>query len=905
MRVAIIGAGPRGLWAVEELLDASDTNWVDLDIDVYEQGVPGAGSAYSTDQPDYWRLNVASSIVTTAWTSFDRWRRDGGEDLPLDPFPPRALVGAFLAQAWERCARRGVTTFHRRVESVEQLASGWRVEGRVYDELLVTTGHATGRRGTLSGIYPHGQLDAVAPGAVVAVRGMALTFIDAALALSLGRGGRVENGVYVRGGGEPSLIIPTSRSGRLMEVKPDPAGDLAKLDLDAIVHRGSLAVRAAVDLHGIRTALLAAARGILGRAESVADLGDFPAVLDGTDASGDPVAEFRLSRDVAVGRVRPGARWAVGEAWRRLYPAIVHRVSYRDPLPGFAELARRMERVAFGPPPVNADIILALIDAGLIDTSADPSVADLLVDATTAPPGVAAGGVVDKLGVRRGGRAAIVDRDGSVPGFAHLAIVGRDAADRVLGPDTLSRTLHDVIPRWARRVVAAAGTPPLDRGMGATVPLSARLEPWMVAVAADPRRCDRLLESHGSPVNLLRPPLMEGRVRELIDAGRDAGVDTRIFFARKANKALSLVDAVRNGGHGVDVASERELRQVLSRSVPGRRIILSAAIKPDSLLELAITSDVCISVDSLAELARVGELASFHKRIARVAPRLAPDPRTLPPTRFGELLDVWLGAETGASIGVVGVHLHLHGYAAADRRAALTEAFALADAHPGCEFIDLGGGVPMSYLDDPAQWRAFRAALRAGADFTWKNDPLTATYPFHQSPTRGRWLSEVLAEPIARGFVSRGLRLHLEPGRSILDGCGMTLARVAFLKRRSDGVPLIGLEMNRTQCRTTSDDILLDPILIPTGRPAANGWGPGAEGYLVGAYCIEDEVIVRRRMRFPRGVAPGDIVAIPNTAGYFMHILESASHQIPLARNVVMTGPEPGAEMLDDIDLPG
>ena len=59
----------------------------------------------------------------------------------------------------------------------------------------------------------------------------------------------------------------------------------------------------------------------------------------------------------------------------------------------------------------------------------------------------------------------------------------------------------------------------------------------------------------------------------------------------------------------------------------------------------------------------------------------------------------------------------------------------------------------------------------------------------------------------------------------------------------------------------------------------------------MGAYCIEDEVIIRREMHFPEGVESGDIIAIPNTAGYFMHILESASHQIPLARNVFVAAP--------------
>lgn len=52
-------------------------------------------------------------------------------------------------------------------------------------------------------------------------------------------------------------------------------------------------------------------------------------------------------------------------------------------------------------------------------------------------------------------------------------------------------------------------------------------------------------------------------------------------------------------------------------------------------------------------------------------------------------------------------------------------------------------------------------------------------------------------------------------------------------------------------------------------------------------------------MRFPRGVRAGDVIALPNTAGYLMHILESASHQIPLARNVVRT---PSGWVADRID---
>ena len=88
-----------------------------------------------------------------------------------------------------------------------------------------------------------------------------------------------------------------------------------------------------------------------------------------------------------------------------------------------------------------------------------------------------------------------------------------------------------------------------------------------------------------------------------------------------------------------------------------------------------------------------------------------------------------------------------------------------------------------------------------------------------------------------------------------------------------------------------------DPLLL---RPPAHGEPTAAiDGYLVGAYCVERELISWRRFRFPAGVAVGDLVAFPNTAGYLMHILESASHQIPLARNLVVRG---GEASLDPID---
>ncbi|HBL42986.1 MAG TPA: diaminopimelate decarboxylase, partial [Planctomycetaceae bacterium] len=180
-------------------------------------------------------------------------------------------------------------------------------------------------------------------------------------------------------------------------------------------------------------------------------------------------------------------------------------------------------------------------------------------------------------------------------------------------------------------------------------------------------------------------------------------------------------------------------------------------------------------------------------------------------------------------------------------------------------------------------------------------------YPYYQSPVQQDWLQDLLQADcedttIAKALCRRKLQLRCEPGRSVLDGCGLTAARVEFRKQRSDGSWFIGLSMNRTQCRTNSDDFLVDPLLIPVDKEkTVSETAPAMEGYLVGAYCNESEFLSLRRLQFPQGVSIGDLVVFPNTAGYFMHFLESRSHQFPLARNVFFD-PETEQVDLDPID---
>lgn len=866
-----------------------------------EASAPGA---FEASVPDAWILNAPKTIVRTQLGPLDEDDRLAGD------FPSRNRVGELLLASWRgldqhlppRCSVE-----HRieQVDGLEPSEDGVDVMGEHFDEVLVATGHAQDWPGSLAHedfgdlkvvapAYPASNLDVVSEDDIAIVRGAALTFID------------------VVKHANAKVFYPVTRSGRFMEVKAYLTEE-AKREAKARIDAASRAVLQASDFDALLDILVDCAADILRAAGGEGDAGDIHKVFTGEDFTGDAVAELRRSLAASRGEKPWTPALAAQVAFRETYDALIQRASFggRETLGGkeFDAFTRTMERVAFGPPPESAELLVQLLDSGRIRTDlfdrgaedlrqlADEVGATVVIDAVIAPPGVVEGTLVGNL-VHAGiaqryadTNALHIERDGTVVGQQHLAAAGRMNEGLILGHDTLKRTAHDVVGRWADRVSAAAMEAP-DRVHGLP-PLEPKHFDWSAQLLADPDACHALIEQYGSPVNVLNPGPMQANIEELVEAGQRAGVETKVFYARKANKGLVFADTARDTGNGVDVASENELRQVLAHDVPGDRIILSAAIKPDELLQLAIDNHVVISADNRSEYDRIRALASASGVRARVAPRLAPDPETMPPTRFGERLEDWAGhlVEPSPSVSIVGVHAHLHGYAAADRSAALRECMQLIDAltaaghHP--EFIDIGGGVPMRYLEHKLQWDDYQQAIaeqRAGyaEAFTWKADPLLNTYPYWQEPTRGEWLKQVLADGVADGLSARGLRLHLEPGRSLLDGCGVILARVAFVKTRSDGLPLVGLEMNRTQCRTTSDDYLTDPVLVkhsPDGEPL--------EAFLVGAYCIEDEIILRRKIRFPKGVAAGDIVAIPNAAGYFMHILESASHQIPLAKNVV------------------
>ncbi len=241
---------------------------------------------------------------------------------------------------------------------------------------------------------------------------------------------------------------------------------------------------------------------------------------------------------------------------------------------------------------------------------------------------------------------------------------------------------------------------------------------------------------------------MARNAAELEAVGAGFELDFRVYFARKANKALALVAAARELGLGVDLASERELRQVLALGVEPADLVMTAAVKPAALLELCLESGTTVIADNDDELRLLAEIARRSGRRTPVALRLAPRAREeKPETRFGfshaEAIDAaerHLPVTGEAGPGVAGVHFHLDGYAANDRVAAIAEAIELIDAlrERGHEpaFLDIGGGIPMSYLESGAEWKDFWVEAPARTARRWRLADLRSPRPRPESARR-------------------------------------------------------------------------------------------------------------------------------------------------------------------------
>jgi diaminopimelate decarboxylase len=126
--------------------------------------------------------------------------------------------------------------------------------------------------------------------------------------------------------------------------------------------------------------------------------------------------------------------------------------------------------------------------------------------------------------------------------------------------------------------------------------------------------------------------------------------------------------------------------------------------------------------------------------------------------------------------------------------------------------------------------------------------------------------------------------LDVEPGRALLDQCGMVVARVLEV-RDDDGDTIVRLDLNARDVSLEEHGVLMDPVVVHRSGPA----DPRPAGaYLFGNLCLEADLVTRRKVLLPSRPRAGDLLAFVNTAGYFMDFSATHAMRQPVGRKVAM-----------------
>jgi diaminopimelate decarboxylase len=379
----------------------------------------------------------------------------------------------------------------------------------------------------------------------------------------------------------------------------------------------------------------------------------------------------------------------------------------------------------------------------------------------------------------------------------------------------------------------------------------------------------KLARRYGTPLYVYSTATIRERYEAFDAAFRD--IPHTICYSVKANSNLSILRLLARRGCGFDVVSGGELERVLvADRKAAKKVVFSGVGKTREELAAALRAGIFLfNVESESELAALTECAARLRKTAPIALRVNPD----------------VAAETHPYIST-GLRKHKFGVPIREARALYTKAAQApylkvrgVSVHIGSQITDVAPfGESMARVADLVR------ELRADGHIIDSIDAGGGLGISYDRPNPNEFSAQVAAYSHALTTPLRdlGIRLLLEPGRSIIGPAGVLLTRVVY-RKQNDGKRFLIVDAAMND--------LIRPALYSAHHeiiPVAQQNSSATEiTDIVGPVCETGDFFARDRQLPP--VSEGDLLAILDAGAYGM-VLASNYNTRSRPAEVLVTG---------------
>jgi diaminopimelate decarboxylase len=373
-----------------------------------------------------------------------------------------------------------------------------------------------------------------------------------------------------------------------------------------------------------------------------------------------------------------------------------------------------------------------------------------------------------------------------------------------------------------------------------------------------------IAERVGTPAYIYNAEVIRQRYHALDQAF--AGVPHRICYAIKANSNLAVLRVLCDLGAGADIVSGGEMRRALKAGFPADRIVFSGVGKSPAELHAAVETAIGhVHLESVEEMAELGEIARRHGRRMRVGIRVNPDvtASTHPFIATGQG-----GIKFGVPFDQVlelAQAIDRHEYLALDTVA----------MHLGSQLLD-----PAPYREGVEKLLGLIGKMRAAGIDTIRSMDIGGGLGIryqNESPLDPRKVAEIVV-PLVK---DSGLTIVLEPGRFLVGSAGVLLTAV-LSRKHSGGKDLVIVDAGMNDLVRPSHYGAYHAIT----EVAANGRAP-LRMDVVGPVCETGDFLALDR-ELP-GLERGDLLAVLG-AGAYGFVMSSTYNTRPRPAEVLVDG---------------